>query len=290
MSETEINQKRTMGFENVPLFNGTDSAENWLETFQMFQKVNRWTEDECVVVLPLRLTGPARSWLRSLKPEEVSSWESLKSAFRAQFEVRHSNAEIIGLIARIRQEPNERVQAFQTRFLDLVGLLPNPLPEPTKVEFLVNGLLPSLKEKVTSLSSIPMEMVEVMDLARRFCKSGQPQVPLESGDARVVYHASRDRLDPVEEIKSMIADLQAEVREERFYANRVGHRERENFSHTPVNRNYQGGQHNQPRPRRAPTDGCFICKGPHYKVDCPELAEYELFRNSRRSGNSPASA
>jgi hypothetical protein len=37
---------------------------------------------------------------------------------------------------------------------------------------------------------------------------------LESGESRVVYHASRDRLDLMGELKIMVADFQAEVREE----------------------------------------------------------------------------
>ena len=37
---------------------------------------------------------------------------------------------------------------------------------------------------------------------------------LESGESRVVYHASGDRLDLMGELKKMVADFQAEVREE----------------------------------------------------------------------------
>jgi hypothetical protein len=88
MTEIEsVFKKRTVGFENVPLFDGID---NWLETFEMFQKVSRWINDECAAILPLRLSRTARSWFRSrIRADEATTWEALKSALRAQFEVRH---------------------------------------------------------------------------------------------------------------------------------------------------------------------------------------------------------
>ena len=87
---------------------------------------------------------------------------------------------------------------FQTRFLDLLSLLPNPLHAATTVEFFVNGLLPQVKEKVTSLAVYPLEMGQVIEVAKRFCPSNQPRVQVVPGDARIAYMASQDRADPVE--------------------------------------------------------------------------------------------
>ena len=226
MTETEsVVTKRTVGFENVPLFDGIDNVEIWLETFEMFQKVNRWSNEECAAILPLRLSGAARSWFRT-RADDATTWEALKSALRAQFEVRHSNSSIISLIDRIRQEPTERVLTYQTRFLDLLALIPNPLHEAASVEFFINGLLPPLKEKVTSLAVYPFEMNQVVEVAKRFCPSLLPRAQPHFGDARVVYHATQDRGDSVQELRMMVDDLRHELRnvavanEERQYAGR----------------------------------------------------------------------
>ena len=298
MTEIEsVLTKRTVGFENVPLFDGIDNVEIWLETFEMFQKVNRWSDDECAAILPLRLSGTARSWFRSrIRADDATTWEALKSALRAQFEVRHSNSSIISLIDRIRQEPTERVLTYRTRFLDLLALLPNPLHEAASVEFFINGLLPPLKEKVVSLAAYPFEMNQVVEVAKRFCPSLQPRAQPHLGDARVVYQATQNRGDSVEELRMMVDDLRNELRnvavanEERYHVNRVGYQQidRREFL-PPVNRNYQG-RNGQGRMRR-PLDGCFICRGPHYMSYCPDHENFEKFRkSSKQAGNSPASA
>lgn len=277
--------KRTVGYENVPTLDGTENVVSWLETFVLFGKVNRWSEEECIAVLPLRLTNSAKSWYRSHSEtaiEEVKSWSLLKTALREQFEVKHTNAAVIGCLGRVRQNPTERVLEYHTRFLDLVHLLPDPLPSATIAEFFVEGLLPSLKEKVINLAVIKPTMSQALEVAKRFCLSLQSATtsPRHSDDARVVYQTQRkDSID--DSVFEAIRDLQHEVRRLRetqvFNVNHVGFSESD--ARTPAHRNY--------RDYERKIHSCHLCKGPHYLSVCPDRAAFDEWQSS---GKSKASA
>lgn len=292
MAETIVARK-IVGFENVPFFSGSEDVAVWMETFEMFQKVYRWTEEECVSILPLRLMGSAKSWYRSVA--QTANWATLKGLLKAQFEVKRSNASMIGALARIRQNPSERVLEFQTRFLEVVNLLPDPLSDAAIVEFFVDGLLPYIKEKVTSLVAHPLVMNQVIEVAKRFCPSLHSAVNnTNSGDVRFANHVGRDEPSN-EQLKNMIWDLRQEIRhrDHEFMANRV----EKNFQSAPENRHYQGrDQGHQRRPFRpwVGFTGCHLCKGnDHIIADCPErkaFNEYVAKKKSSDSGNSPASA
>jgi hypothetical protein len=70
------------------------------------------------------LSGPARTWLMNLVPGSVYSWEELCARFVANFASAYQQHGVEAHFHAVRQEPEETLQTFISRFTNVQGTIP----------------------------------------------------------------------------------------------------------------------------------------------------------------------
>jgi hypothetical protein len=69
------------------------------------------------------LTGPAQTWLMNITPGSVYSWEELCARFTANFASAYQQHGVEAHLHAVRQEPEETLQAFISRFTKVRGTI-----------------------------------------------------------------------------------------------------------------------------------------------------------------------
>lgn len=96
----------------IATYDGRKDPDAWLNSIQAIAGLYNWTDDLCLKVARVRLTGPAWNWAYS---RQFSSW----SAFEQQLQSHYGESKETA-IARLeccRQHPYETVQEFADRYL-----------------------------------------------------------------------------------------------------------------------------------------------------------------------------
>ena len=70
------------------------------------------------------LSGPARTWLMNLAPGSIYSWEELCARFIANFASAYQQHGVEAHLHAVRQEPEETLRAFISRFTKVRGTIP----------------------------------------------------------------------------------------------------------------------------------------------------------------------
>jgi hypothetical protein len=70
------------------------------------------------------LSGPARTWLMNLAPGSIYSWEELCAWFIANFASAYQQHGVEALLHAVRQEPEETLRTFISRFTKVRGTIP----------------------------------------------------------------------------------------------------------------------------------------------------------------------
>jgi hypothetical protein len=71
------------------------------------------------------LSGPARTWLMNLTPGSIYSWEELCARFTANFASTYQQHGMEAHLHVVRQEPEEHLRAFISRFTKVRGTIPH---------------------------------------------------------------------------------------------------------------------------------------------------------------------
>jgi hypothetical protein len=71
------------------------------------------------------LSGPARIWLMNLTPGSIYSWEELCARFTANFASAYQRHGVEAHLHAVRQEPEETLRAFISRFTRVRGTIPH---------------------------------------------------------------------------------------------------------------------------------------------------------------------
>jgi hypothetical protein len=71
------------------------------------------------------LSGPARTWLMNLTPGSIYSWEELCARFAANFASAYQRHGLEAHHHAVRQEPEETLQTFISRFTKVRGTIPH---------------------------------------------------------------------------------------------------------------------------------------------------------------------
>jgi hypothetical protein len=70
------------------------------------------------------LSGPAQTWLMNLTPGSIYSWEELCARFTANFASAYQQHGVEAHLHVVRQEPEETLRAFISRFTKVRGTIP----------------------------------------------------------------------------------------------------------------------------------------------------------------------
>jgi hypothetical protein len=73
------------------------------------------------------LSGPARTWLMNLAPGSIYSWEELCARFVANFASAYQQHGVEAHLHAVRQEPEETLRTFISRFTKVRGTMPRIL-------------------------------------------------------------------------------------------------------------------------------------------------------------------
>ena len=66
---------------NIESYDGTTDPAVWIKDFLLHIHMARGDDLHAIKYLPLKLKGPARHWLNSLRANSIGSWETRKTHF-----------------------------------------------------------------------------------------------------------------------------------------------------------------------------------------------------------------
>ena len=78
-----VDQEFPEGFKpiNIEAYDGTTDLRVWIEDYILHIHMARGDDLHAIKYLPLKLKGPARHWLKSLRENTIGSWEELEELF-----------------------------------------------------------------------------------------------------------------------------------------------------------------------------------------------------------------
>ena len=134
---------------NITTFNGSSDIKGWLDHFEDVAQYGQWTEEQKLRLLPVYLTGPARSWLSQLSAAEKASYQLVKTALLKQFQGLpvHVRVQLKNKKQRIDQSVQSYYDEWILLFERLSALANNAVLDDYTWQF-VDGLLPPIQARV----------------------------------------------------------------------------------------------------------------------------------------------
>ncbi|KMQ81866.1 jerky-like protein [Lasius niger] len=103
-----------LGF--VSTFSGGPNIKNFLQEFKDAAKLDKWTDEEMVFALPLRLREEAATFFReNVRNRDLSKFEEIEKALLDRFQPREQPTENLRKLIHSIQLPTESVRAFASR-------------------------------------------------------------------------------------------------------------------------------------------------------------------------------
>src|SRR5436190_15312466 len=97
-------------------YSGKDDPEIWLESYHAAVKSEKWTDDQILECIRLKLKRKAKEWYNNLSTKEKpKTWDQLVTLFLEEF----SNKDIQTSLARcyrITQKKNESLKRYFSRY------------------------------------------------------------------------------------------------------------------------------------------------------------------------------
>ena len=109
-----MNHEFPEGFKpaNVESYDGTTDLAVWIENFLLHIHMARGDDLHAIKYLPLKLKGPARHWLNSLREDSIGSWEDLEDAFLVNSQGTYVQPPDADDLSHIIQQPGESARKF----------------------------------------------------------------------------------------------------------------------------------------------------------------------------------
>ena len=190
-----MDNRALMKSKKPPTFYGRDGEDSiaWMERYERTGRYNRWTDQELRFFFEAYLDGAAQKWYTCCESEGTlpaawsvprrdgdSDWESdsedegeegaprygMKELFLRQFTPSDYTEYCENRLCGRRQGPYESVSEYYYDVLDLCRLVDRNMSEKRKVEHLIRGLCPELKEKLWLLR--PKKCVDLLRSAQDY--------------------------------------------------------------------------------------------------------------------------
>lgn len=116
-------ERKFIGFDSVPTFNGTESHDDccqWLETLDRVAELYGWDEARKLKVARCKLAHHARVWERTTR-SKLSTWQAFRDQLEHRFGV--SEAVLHQRLAECHQHPHETANNYVDRFMWLCNRL-----------------------------------------------------------------------------------------------------------------------------------------------------------------------
>ncbi|KAJ9535490.1 hypothetical protein OSB04_un001383 [Centaurea solstitialis] len=115
--------------------------ENFMDICDLFKTEEGRDDAIRLRVFPLTLTGEAKSWLRSLEPSSITTWEGLRSKFLSRFFPSSKIDKLRAEIRSFRQDDGKTISEAWERFKHLLNSCPShKLTKSEQVQTFYSGL------------------------------------------------------------------------------------------------------------------------------------------------------
>jgi hypothetical protein len=203
------------------------------------------------------LSGPARTWLMNLAPGSIYSWEELCAQFTANFASAYQRHGVEAHLHAVRQEPEETLRAFISRFTKVQGTIPRisdasiitAFRQGVRDEKMLEKLATHDVETVTTLFALADKCTRAAE-GRAWHSAPQTRVAQTGGSGAVTQDGKKKKKNRGSERSPSAAPVVA--------ATTGGRNER----------------NKRPRPQRGNSDPCPVHpNNRHNAVECHEIIE-----------------
>jgi hypothetical protein len=136
------------GMGRLEMFMGLsgENAKRWLDKFKELAVANKWiTMEQKKVQMGSLLEATAKSWWEAKKIHQLATWNQVEEAFLKNFDL-NTEAQLFHAINNRIQAINEPVAHYAYEVEILFNQIDTQLPEKQKVQYLLKGLVPYLKD------------------------------------------------------------------------------------------------------------------------------------------------
>ena len=136
------------------------SAKTWLQSYLRHANRMAWNNKFRALNFASYLEGPALHWYTSLPNEVIEDLDNVSAQFLEKFKPTAGNQGNIILFFNIKQKPNQNVEEFATHLKQEAEK--SSIPDDYVLQAFMNGLKPSLSDKVTTIGPKSMEEAELI--------------------------------------------------------------------------------------------------------------------------------
>ncbi|XP_022859157.1 uncharacterized protein LOC111379951, partial [Olea europaea var. sylvestris] len=210
----------------LPNFHGLESESPYLHLKEFEEVCATFNDQTCpneivkLKLFPFSLKDKAKTWLNSLKPRSIGTWQEMQSEFLKKFFPTHKTNALKRQIQNFSQKTNEAYFQCLERFKDLLNTCPHHGFEKWRtISFFYEGLTPETKQFVETmcngefLDKDPDEALEFLDHLAENSQSWQTIKPIENSIRSSLASSSggKYQLSQDDDLNARIASLSRKV-------------------------------------------------------------------------------
>lgn len=262
---------------------GAKEVINWLEAFEEQADAMKWSDRDKVERISSLLVGPAKEWYKMyvktrIQIRRIPIWTDFKKQMKSFFlPLSHKYFVMRALEARMQKEAESVTNNILTKKRLYLKSEPS-MPESPQVYYCVKGLLPHLRNDVTSQGPIKME--DLLGIAKRSesAHDDDSEVTMVNYNPylALAVEATTMHQEEMVQLKKELEETMKLFQELSTAQNRARTREKSPHYRASDNRDRYRPNNLYPRDRsqdryqgRDPNCLCLYCgKGNHYIADC----------------------
>ncbi|XP_022855492.1 uncharacterized protein LOC111376749 [Olea europaea var. sylvestris] len=210
----------------LPNFHGLESESPYLHLKEFEEVCATFNDQTCpneivkLKLFPFSLKDKAKTWLNSLKPRSIGTWQEMQSEFLKKFFPAHKINALKRQIQNFSQKTNEAYFQCLEIFKDLLNTCPHHGFEKWRtISFFYEGLTPETKQFVETmcngefLDKDPDEALEFLDHLAENSQSWQTVKPIENSIRSSLASSSggKYQLSQDDDLNARIASLSRKV-------------------------------------------------------------------------------
>ncbi len=238
--------------ERLPKYNGRHNSdlERWLADYYRISTSAGWSDRQKIDGLTTYLIESAEDWWLSLTNEEKpKTWYEVQAQMRREFLLEDYQRMKLRELRNKKQTSNEPVAEYIRSVIRLCRTVDANMDEGVKIDFILDGLLPELHNRVNHKYYLQLEELKLdLRVAEQRLEKTKPMTDTRSGSKRYLAVNAIDT--PAYESRQPRKEFTSQ----------------------------------QPKPRKQIT--CFLCEEiGHYRANCPLLPKLEQWKQSEKQSS-----
>ncbi|XP_022862089.1 uncharacterized protein LOC111382375 [Olea europaea var. sylvestris] len=210
----------------LPNFHGLESESPYLHLKEFEEVCATFNYQTCpneivkLKLFPFSVKDKAKTWLNSLKPRSIGTWQEMQSEFLKKFFPAHKTDALKRQIQNFSQKTNEAYFQYLERFKDLLNTCPHHGFEKWRtISFFYDGLTPEAKQFVETMCNGEFldkdidEALKFLDHLAENSQSWQTVKPIENSIRSNLASSSggKYQLSQDDDLNARIASLSRKV-------------------------------------------------------------------------------